>query len=965
MKIKSAVFVVLSLALATISLSQSTTGSILGEVTDSSGARLPGATVKLLNEGTGATRETLTNEIGAYRFDALQPVEYTITVEFQGFAAATRKNIKVPVATQVKLDFSLQIATAAESVLVSEMAPLVETTESSIKTLVDNTRIENLPLKSREFMNLALLAPGVVMDQTVANNASTGLPPISFGGVSSRYKSIFFEGVDFNDEVTGGGSQVSQPTRTTIAQEAIQEFQVMANSYSAEFGRSASGVINIVTKSGTNNFHGNTFYFLRDDKFAKQNYFGSLPYRSQQFGATVGGPVVKDKIHFFGSVEGRTQHSSIAVLIPQNLVAFAQSLGYDTTATAKLPITAQNYFGKVSYTINSKHTFAATYLRDHREAPGTNVGGNVAADSGWDDFRHSYFLLGTLTSLLGPNLVNELRVNRSDQYLLRVPPYESPYGKNGCTNQLGCGGKPTLVFPSISFGVDGMQGRNQKNKILSDTMSYHVRAHSLKWGGGINLVPAYSVLNGNDQGTYTFASDLPVNPNDPSTLPFQYTQGVDLRYPSPVTLGGFSYAGLRRDTSVYDFFVNDSWQMKPNFTLNIGLRYDLYLLKGDLDGQTPPSDISPEAFWVALTQGKYYAQNFKPVPEDKKTFGPRLGLSWDPFRDGKTVVRAGWGIYRYHHFMSTLRSTVASYPGFISTQFANNSRLTNIPNNYFPARPPLSALSESGSTSFSIPTVDVNGARLPYTQQYTLGFTREVVKDLGISADYTYLFGLHFPMTRNVNARLCTTCGFPLIASGTRLNVYDGSNIMEIHNLQLRVEKRLTKKLGFLASYVWGDGKAFGGGGLSNAATPTDNYNLKNDWGPIDNDVRHRVTGNALYDLPYGIRFGGFVQFNSAPPYNITTGNDDNRDAVVNDRQPGVQYNSGRGDSFFNTDIRVSKKFAFSERTNLEVMWEMFNMFNTVNFFSNYSGNMRSTTFGKPNGAFDPFQGQLGIRLTF
>src|SRR5215467_4447318 len=269
MKIRLVGFVLLSLALASTLYAQSTTGSILGDVTDSSGARLPGATVRLVNEGTGAARDVLTNEVGSYRFDALQPVEYTVTVEFQGFATATRKNIKVPVASQVKADFSLQVASSAETVLVNETAPVVETTESAVKTLVDNQRIENLPLKSRDFMSLALLAPGVVMDQTVANNASTGLPPISFGGVSSRYKSIWFEGVDFNDEVTGGGSQVSQPTRTTIAQEAIQEFQVMANSYSAEFGRSASGVINIVTKSGTNNFHGNGFYFLRDDAFAK------------------------------------------------------------------------------------------------------------------------------------------------------------------------------------------------------------------------------------------------------------------------------------------------------------------------------------------------------------------------------------------------------------------------------------------------------------------------------------------------------------------------------------------------------------------------------------------------------------------------------------------------------------------------------------------------------------------------
>lgn len=955
----------LSAVLALTLNGQSTTGSILGDVTDASGARMPGATVRLINEGTGATREALSNEVGAYRFDALQPVEYTVSVEFAGFTTVTRKNIKVPVATQVKVDFALQVATTSETITVNEQVPVVETTENAIKTLVDNQRIENLPLKSRDFMSLALLAPGVVMDQTVANNASTGLPPISFGGVSSRYKSIWFEGVDFNDEVTGGGSQVSQPTRTTIAQEAIQEFQVMANSYSAEFGRSASGVINIVTKSGTNDFHGNAFYFLRDDKFAKQNYFGSLPYRSQQYGATLGGPVIKDKVHFFGSLEGRKQHSSIAVLIPPQLVNFAKNLGYDTTSSAKLPIVARNYFGKLSYTINPKHTFTATYLRDFRDAPGTNVGGSVAADSGWDDFRHSYFLLGNLTSLLGSNLVNELRVNRSDQYLIRVPPYESPTGKNGCASALGCPGKVTLRFPSVTLGADGMQGRHQINKILSDSMSFHVRNHSLKWGFSMDLVPAYSVLNGNTQGTYQFASDVPVNPNDPSTLPFQYTQGLDLRNPPPLKIGGFGYSALRRDTSIYDWFINDSWRVRSNFTLNIGFRYDLYLYKGDLNGLTPPKDIPPEVFWVNLVQGRYFGQNFKPVPVDYNAPGPRFGFSWDPTKDGKTVIRGGWGIYRYHFFMSTLRSIVAGYPGFINTNFGNNTRLTGIPNNFFPNRPPRSALSEQGSTSFNIPTVEVKGARLPYTQQYTLGFSREIARNLGVSADYSYLFGLHFPMQRNVNARLCPTCGFPLIASGTQMSVYDGSDILQIHNVQFRIEKKFSNKLGFLASYVWGRGNSYGGGGLSSSAAPSNNYDLKADWGPIDNDVHHRITGNVMYEIPFGIQLGGFVQFNSAPPYNITTGLDDNRDLVVNDRPAGTKYNAGRADRFFNLDVRISKKFNFNEKSHMEVMWEMFNTFNTVNFFSNYVGNMRAANFGKPGGAFDPFQGQLGLRFTF
>src|SRR5262249_27315049 len=271
---------------------QTTSGSILGDVTDATGARLPGVTVKLLNQSTGATRETLTSEVGSYRFDALPPVDYTLTVELTGFSTVTRQNLKVPVATAIKIDFSLQVASTAETITVTEEVPLVETTENAVKTLIDNAKIEALPLKTRDFMNLALLAPGVVSDQS--SDAGGGeTDSVSFGGMSERFKSMWLEGVDFNDEVTGGGSSLSSATRTQLAEEAIQEFQVMANSYSAEYGRTATGVINIVTKSGTNELHGGGFIFRRDDRFAKPNYFARdkdvPPFNAEQYGATLGG----------------------------------------------------------------------------------------------------------------------------------------------------------------------------------------------------------------------------------------------------------------------------------------------------------------------------------------------------------------------------------------------------------------------------------------------------------------------------------------------------------------------------------------------------------------------------------------------------------------------------------------------------------------------------------------------------
>ncbi len=235
---------------------QTTTGSILGEVNDSSGGKLPGVTVTARNQENGASRETVTDALGTYSFSALPPGTYTVSAALAGFGPAERKDVKLPIASQVALPFVLQIASLAETVNVTEQAPLVDTTEHVVKTLIDSQKIESLPLKSRDFLDLTMLAPGVVSDQGSASAGQTD--SISFGGMSENYKSVWLEGVDFNDEVTGGGSSLSSATRIALASEAIQEFQVMASSYSAEFGRSASGAINIVTKAGGNTVHGNT-----------------------------------------------------------------------------------------------------------------------------------------------------------------------------------------------------------------------------------------------------------------------------------------------------------------------------------------------------------------------------------------------------------------------------------------------------------------------------------------------------------------------------------------------------------------------------------------------------------------------------------------------------------------------------------------------------------------------------------
>lgn len=926
---------------------QTATGTILGEVKDSTGASLPGVSVSATNQSNGATRETVTDSLGTYRFTALTPGLYSVTVTLSGFKANTRTDLRVPIASQISVPFVLEVAGVAETVTVSSEAPLIDTTEQALRTYIDTRQIESLPLKTRDFLDLAMLAPGVVTDQGSASGGNTD--SISFGGMSENYKSVWLEGVDFNDEVTGGGSSLSSATRIALASEAIQEFQVMANSYSAEFGRSASGAINILTKSGGNRVTGSGFYFRRDDAFEKPNYFSEKvpPFKIEQYGATVGGPIKTNKLFYFGSWERRNNNRSVQVNIPLSVRDFAKSLGYDTRTDVPVTTDENNYFLKGTYLLAAKHTLNTTYMYDHRDLLSQQTGGNSAGDHGYDDKRRAWFVVGNLTSVFGSSVVNELRVSASHQALDRVLP-------------AGSVSKPEIRFPTVQFGRASNipQSRVQDNYIFTDAMSSHFVAkgsHDLKFGFEANIVPTTSLINQSFNGLFEFLADSPVVAGDPATLPFRFTLGIEVR-------GKLS--ALKRDVSIYSGFINDQWQPRENLTFNIGLRYDFQFWRGDLNGQDIPANMPIEQFWISQVSGPLKGQNFKPVPNDLNNFAPRLGMVWDPSNRGRLVVRAGYGIYYDQINTTTLRSVVAGYPGFITTQIANDSRSgARIPNAFFPNLP-ATTFAESVGTSFRIASPNAGS---PYTHQMTGGVTRQLGRDYAVAADYVYMRGEEFPLTFNVNARRADGT-FPLIAAGTRMLLYADTAPMRIHQAQVRLEKRFAGRFGFLVGYTLGSAKT-----VADNGTPSDKYNLMADWGPTSNDVRHRFVSNVVYELPYGIQVGGILTANSAPPYNVILGTDTNRDGDNNDRPAGVGFNSARGDRYFQTDMRVSKKVNLGRATG-EVLWEMFNLFNTVNF-NNYQGNRSAargvtstgipTGFGQPLQAYDAFQGQLGFKLTF
>ncbi len=952
--------------------SQSTTGSIIGDIVDSTGAALPGVSVRIRNTTTGAQRDVITNGAGAYRATGLQPAGYEVAVQLEGFRSATRSGVTLPIQGEIKIDFTMEVGQVTESITVTGDAPLVRTTEHSVGTVVDNFRVEELPLKARDFMDLALLAPGVVLDQSSVRSGATD--SISFFGMDEPHKAIWLDGVDFNDEVVGGGTNISGATRTRLGQEAIQEFQVMSTGYSPEFGRSGSGAINVVLKSGGNEIHGSAFYFIRDDAFDKPAFRlrGGVPFqdgdvpefKTKQYGGTIGGPIARDRAFYFLSFERKTNKESSVITIPDTVKTFVDSLnlGYDTRSVVSQDREQFNAIGKFTFNLDERNTLHLTYLYDDDNDINKDIGGEDAADRGFDDLNNSYFATANWTSLIGANTVNEFRINRSSQRLFRSIREASKF-------------LPGLIFPSVNIGLDGSavpQGRNQKNWIITNTTTYQWGNHTLKWGGEMNDVVATNDTNEDFNGSFVFETD------EAPFLPVEYEAGFNLQFARGDSRDP-TLTQVDRDMDMYGLFVNDTWRVTPTLTLNLGMRYDLRVLEGDLGGPDPfeqPgfSRDRPEDVWlnVALgAAGTLGLQPWRPTPTDTMDVSPRVGFAWDVLGTGQAVIRGSYGIYHDRVPTLTHRSIVNGYNGLNIQTVRERDPL--VVQSFFPNAPAGDAL-PAGSTTVPSPS-----GNTPYTQHTSAGFQYEVSPNTAFSADFTHILGLNFLMSRNVNAPLPNgICPFDadLIANGITDSLcdfgmrlgHDQSGRIHVNSLSLRLDRSFSNRFGFLLGYTLGSAKEFNRGGFPViiGVAPSDPNDKFGDvhFGPAENDVRHRLTANLIYQAPFDINVSTIVTANSAPPYDKTTGRDNNGDGFRNDRSPGVGVHSERGDNFFNTDLRLSKRFFIDETKNVEVLWEMFNVFNTANLLR-FQGNESSSSFGQARSVLRPFQAQFGLKFTF
>lgn len=962
--------------------SQASTGQIAGAVRDSAGAAVPNATIKVINSATGLTQTTATTEDGLFRLVLLPPGTYLVTAEATGFARVEMKNVVVAVGQTTDANITLGVGNVQESVTVT--AETIQTTAPQPDALINETAINNLPINGRRFQDFVTLTPTAQVDPQRGQ--------ISLSGQRGINSNINIDGVDYNQPFFGGirGGERSN-FAFTIPQESIKEFQVVASGYSAEFGRSSGGVVTAVTKSGTNELHGSAFYLHRAEQLARSNAFYDALARflnrniviaptQQQFGGSFGGPLRKDKAFFFGSYEQqRFRNNRVVVFDPlQNFTPTPTTQeAFDFYKSLQVPFTQTNdaYAGLVrfDYNFSEKERFNVRYSQSYANAlNSTSTGSSVynqpainnALSNNGTERDRTYTVVGQLTSIFYSNLINELR----GQYSREVRPRLANAEQANVTNNIGRFGTVNFL-PTTQYDY-----RVQ----IFNNVTWMVGNHSIKFGAEGNHTYANQTFGFNQFGVFSFrTSDTATLLDIMSYTPNITTGGTVVnRFDSTLVTYLRQIGNLRAAYGVNQFamFVQDSWRIRPNFTLNYGLRWD---------GQFNPQPEANNATVInkvrgfAFPSGRTVDPTF--IPDVTKQFGPRLGFAWDPFSNGKTVVRAFSGIYYAATPMLLLAGPMNNFrnpPGDVSIQLPlavpagnpNNTvykqlKLIGIDlNNYTLDKLPIitpqqvqSIASALGLSNFD-PFTGVNlitwanNYKNPKSYQFGGGVERQITSGLSVGVDYSQVNTVYLQRNFEMNLPAPIVLSTDPAQRARFLTTGRTRPIPTLGSIQVRessgrsVYQAMTIRTNFKRS--WGQVNAFYT--LSRSRSDDDNerdaggiayengYNLKPEFNYSRLDRRHMFVANPIFFLPWGFELSSAMRLLSGAPIDATLGTDANQDTVSNDRPysaPGVPFkrNSFRNKPIYNIDFRAQKGFQLGEGRRLLFTAEIFNLFNIKN----------------------------------
>ncbi|MPZ16308.1 MAG: TonB-dependent receptor plug domain-containing protein [Luteitalea sp.] len=968
MNVRPILVLVAACAFAAPTAAQQGSTEIRGQVVDEQGAVLPGVSVTVRNQETGMFRETVSNTEGTYFISGVTPGQYEITAQLEGFKRYQRRDVSLAIGRTSTVDIRLEVGALEDAITVTAETPLVDVTSKEVGGNITSRELVALPSINRNYIGFIGLLPGVIPN---ISTESFGSDSINVNGQDARNNNYMLDGANNNDDVIGqrAGTQARTPL------EAIQEFQVLTSQFDAEFGRTTGAIVNAITKQGTNAFRGSLFEYFQDARLTERDYFASkegLPKpdtQHQQFGGTLGGPIIRDKAHFFTSIERVLVDEGITVNIPAR-----PELNATTTEATRV----WNTLLRFDHQLNANTTWGVRWLREASPQFNQIITPplvTLAASREEDDVDQT--VVGTLSTVLGNASVNTFRLAWTQEDVAFANPC---FNGNGQRQDL-C--DPTLAFQTFDDQQsDVAQARVNDAVQIEDTLSWFVPGwhgdHDIKVGMQYQYSSNDFVSQDNFNGTFTFGGNDAFDAANPASYPERFS----IRVPGPLTY--FMKAHH------FGAFVQDKWKVSDRLTLSVGARYDLEVIPLREEANPAFTDVDD-------------------YPVDTNNLAPRVGLTYDLSGDGRSVVRGGYGLFYDKTHFELITALIASgvFSNSFVAQFPANQAdpgpaAGELPTDAFLRQGPvvdrdrLQALFPPGSRLQNAGNVflDNPDRHIPFTHQLSAGYERQLWSSVSLSLDYVHAFGRAQFMTQDLNPpeRLGEGRTDPVVrpnpefrqAVFTRINAGE----TDYDALQLQLEKRFAQSFSSRVAYTL----AYSRGNTSGVGIPTSSFQLADDLrldrntGPTDIDRRHNFvwSGDVFVPRTGGLTFSWVARALSGLPFTIIdTDVDPDRNGILFDPLAAGAYsgegedafdvefdggrNGARGPGFFQLDVRWGYKFRVGDSRALDLFVDVFNLTNRSNF-DNPDGDRRSVDFLRLTELRQggvPRTLQLGARLQF
>jgi outer membrane receptor protein involved in Fe transport len=942
---------------------------------------------------------------------------YNVKANAPGFASAEAKDVEVLVGRTATQNFALKPGSVSETVEVTGTAPLVDQAKTDVSQNITPEEVQEMPVIGRDVADLAYLAPGVKAADSY-DPTKNRYAILSVNGQGGRNVNVTVNGVDNKDNTVGG--PVMQ-----LPLEAVQEFQISTQRFSAENGRSEGAAINMITKAGANKYHGSAFGYFRNQNLNADEvqpsgtgdgtFVHSHPaYSRQFFGGSEGGFIKKDKLFQFFAFERQREHQGLTET-PSALTQLqaVTSLGAQPVAEIPRPFFENRYSGRADYIFNPKHSAYLSYsvqannsLNDQSDGTGDLTNGNFTVN-------HMQIANLTVSSVFSPTLLNSFT-------------FGTQYWNNLIASTIS---KPLVTFPSASFGTNTNvpQQSFQRKWQLRDDVVKTIGNHNLKFGEDYIYNPT---LGGFFEFSSTLEIDFNTNPTDILANKVKYPQG----FATPGLISGMTIANGDPSTNVpggtkqLGVYFQDDWKATNRLKLSLGVRWDKDY---NMVGGAAVHDSRTYQEIVAAAPFSPLAQQFTKQPnDDNKDFSPRVGFAYDLTGSGNHVLRGGYGLYYGNVFQNIpifmeQQHNATIFQTLFSLAGGDTVPGTTIPLSSwrygFDPMPTIAAPSPNLVPGSTGRLIDPN-YRNPVTEEFNVGYSWQLNRSSAIEAEYVHVLGLHENKTININPKLpingdpangysrplstaFSSANVPVLAS-VRDEQSIGRSRYDALNFSFR--QRMTHHFSINANYTLAQGQSYDGGGSTFRNYPRDPRFpfAANEYGPNVNDERHHITLSGLVQLPWGLQFSPIVQAGSARPYNVINSNDDlgfgtgDQKAVIVPisnptnylyvNQVGTaaaracyfvakqctiaKYDSLRGDPFFQMDARVAKNIKLGEQRNLQLVFQAFDLTNRANYGNNFNGDItagaafrQAISFINPTSsvAARSFTGEFGARFTF